>query len=275
MGRWWLIPARSFASHRRRGRNQKPLRQPFDVHLHRRKTTAGPRVARRRDNSNRAVKNLDGNHQRKVYILLHLSARKVTQICVPFRQADCSKSARWDTDARRNRVHPVGSPSLAGRAGWLPARDHSAWPGCAVAVWDWIPRKQARRWKLKVARRRARRGASRLEATRAPPRRARRRRRSSCSTRPARRSARRRALATRQPRRRARRGPRHGCQGTGWRPGKPRVSRKGAGSSRAPRAHRTTRTRDHAVTAHESQNAVPNLACQSDERRPQRPDTVE
>ncbi|CAG4945492.1 unnamed protein product [Colias eurytheme] len=45
---------------------------------------------------------------------------------------------------------------------------------------------------------------------------------------------------------------------------------KEAGSSRAPRAHRSTRTRDHRTAAHESQNAVPNLARRPDEKRPQR-----
>lgn len=121
-------------------------------------------------------------------------------------------------------------------------------------------------WRRKAARRLAQPVASRPVARRGPPRRVRRRRRrSSWSTRLARRSARWWALATRRPRRRGR-GPRHDCQGTGWRPGKPRGNGRVTGRSRAPRAHRTARTRDHhAATAHESQNAFPDLASNPDE----------
>lgn len=226
--------AHSSEGHRHHGRSSTPRRRLFGAPRCWRRAGADLLAAPHTDNSSKVVRSLDGSHRLRTAYIPHCQwARKEVSIYDLCQwRADCSRSVHPGIDGRWRQGRQAGSPKwVVARAGWRRVRARrSAWPGYAAgAEVGWSPPRRARRWKRRAVRLLVRPGANLRGATRAPPRRARRRPRSSWSTRPARWSGRMRALATRQPHRRARRGPRHGCQGTGWRPGKPRGSRNVTG----------------------------------------------
>lgn len=227
---WILIQARNSEVHMRREGSSMPQRRPLDVLLLLRRVMAGRSWVHRRGSSNTAANNLDDNrHQRRACTRRRLRARRAAKTCARALPVNYS---RWvlGTGARTKPVRRADKPRAAARAWLLPARGRTAWRGCAAAAAGWSRPRRARRWTRTVVRRPERPAVIRPAAMHGAPRRARRPPHSSSwSTKLDQRSGRRRALATRQARRRARRGPRHGCQGTGWRPGKPRGSGRVAG----------------------------------------------